>query len=61
MKREKPADEIIARALCRHAGNPEDIIHQGAPLWESYLPEAQAVLKSLEEHGFHLLGRTSKM
>jgi hypothetical protein len=59
--REEPIAEIIARALCRHAGNPENITHRGAPLWSSYLPEAQAVLMALEENGLHVLGSGSKM
>lgn len=61
MKREKPVEEIIARALCRHAGNPENATHRRAPLWTQYLPEAQAVVKALDESGFHILGPASKM
>lgn len=61
MNREKLPEEIIARALCRHAGNPENATHMRAPLWAQYLPEARAVLKALEENGFHVLGAEKKM
>jgi len=61
MAREKPVEEVIARALCRRAGNPENAPYRRAPLWMSYLPEAQAIMKALEENGFHVLGRASKM
>lgn len=36
--------ERAARALCRLEGNPEDIRFEGKPMWESYLPEVDAVL-----------------
>ena len=45
----KPRREIVARALCRLAGHPENITFEGKPMWESYLPEADAVLKALDE------------
>ena len=49
MKRPRPRREIVARTLCRLAGNPENTTYQGRPMWESYLPEADAVLKALDE------------
>lgn len=45
----KPRREIVARALCRHDGHPEDIKMGGRPMWESYLDQADAVLKALDE------------
>lgn len=36
--------ERAARALCRLAGNPEDTRFEGKPMWQSYLPEVDAVL-----------------
>jgi hypothetical protein len=47
MRKPKPARELAARALCRKAGNPEDSTFEGRPMWESYLPEADAVLKAI--------------
>lgn len=43
----KPTRELAARALCRHDGHPEDIKFEGKPMWESYLPAADAVLKAI--------------
>lgn len=43
----RPARELAARALCRKAGNPEDSTFEGRPMWESYLPEADAVLEAI--------------
>lgn len=43
-RRIKPPRERAARALCRLAGNPEDARFEGRPMWESYLPEVDAVL-----------------
>lgn len=43
----KPARELAARALCRVAGNPENTKFEGRPMWESYLPEADAVLEAI--------------
>lgn len=40
--------EIAARSLCRLDGHPEDIKFEGRPMWESYLPEADAVLAAVE-------------
>ena len=45
----KPALERAARALCRHAGNPENTQFEGRPMWQSYLPEATAVLEAIRE------------
>ena len=45
----KPLLERIARALCAHAGNPENTQFEGRPMWESYLPEARAVLEAIRE------------
>jgi hypothetical protein len=42
----KPPRELSARALCRLAGNPEDTKFEGRPMWESYLPEADAALSA---------------
>lgn len=39
--------ERAARALCRHAGNPEATMFEGRPMWESYLAEADYVLKAI--------------
>ena len=47
MRKTKSAREIAARALCRLAGNPEDATFEGRPMWESYLPEADAVLEAI--------------
>lgn len=46
-RKPRPARELAARALCRIAGHPEDTRFQGRPLWESFLPEAHAVLKAI--------------
>jgi len=40
----KPPLELAARALCRFHGVPEDTQFEGRPMWESYIPEARAVL-----------------
>jgi len=45
--KQKPARELAARALCRLDGHPEDIKFEGRPMWESYLPQADAVLEVL--------------
>lgn len=47
MKRSPPARELAARALCRLHGNPEDTMFEGRPMWESYLPEADAVIEAI--------------
>lgn len=48
-RKPKPPREKAARALCRMAGNPENTMFEGRPMWESYLPEADAVLKAVEQ------------
>lgn len=50
MRRPKPARELAARALCRHDGHPEDTMFEGKPMWESYLPAADAVLTAIDWH-----------
>lgn len=45
--RSKPARELAARALCRFDGHPEDTKFDGRPMWESYLPQADAVLAAV--------------
>lgn len=40
--------ERAARALCRHRRISETILLDGRPIWEMYLPEADAVLAALE-------------
>lgn len=46
-RKPKPARELAARALCRHDGHPEDTKFEGRPMWESYLPAADAVLAAI--------------
>lgn len=46
-RKPKPARELAARALCRHDGHPEDTQFEGKPMWESYLPAADAVLEAI--------------
>lgn len=46
-RKPKPARELAARALCRRAGLPEDISFEGRPMWESFLPDADAVLEAI--------------
>lgn len=45
--RPKPARELAARALCRQDGHPEDTTFEGKPMWESYLPAADAVREAI--------------
>lgn len=40
----KSARERAARALCRLARLPEDTKLEGKPMWQSFLPEVDAVL-----------------
>jgi len=40
----KSPRERAARALCRLALNPENTMHEGKPLWLSYLEEVDTVL-----------------
>ncbi|TXH26487.1 MAG: hypothetical protein E6Q99_04575 [Elusimicrobia bacterium] len=41
----KPPRERAARALCNLDGNIPDITFQGSPMWVSYLPQVDAVLR----------------
>lgn len=43
----KPVLERIARALCSHDGLPENTQFEGRPMWESFLPQAQAALSAI--------------
>lgn len=51
----KPEREIAARALCRHDGNPEETMFEGKPMWESYLPAADAALKAIGRGGAEII------
>lgn len=42
----KSPRERAARALCRLANNPEDTRYVGKPMWQSYLPDVDAVLEA---------------
>lgn len=44
MKRPKPPRERAARALARFNDVPENTQFEGRPMWESFLPEVDAVL-----------------
>lgn len=46
-RRPKPARELAARALCRCAGLPENITRDGKKMWETFLPDADAVLEAI--------------
>lgn len=39
--------ERAARALCTFDGHPENIRFEGAPMWQSYVPQARALLDSV--------------
>lgn len=43
--RPKPPRERAARALCNLDGHPPDITFEGAPMWVSYLPQVDTVLR----------------
>lgn len=45
-KNEKPPRERAARALCRLSDVPENTKFDGRPMWESFLPEVEAVLEA---------------
>jgi hypothetical protein len=47
MKKTKPIRERAARALCEFHGHPPDIKMDGQPMWMSYLPEVDAVLREV--------------
>jgi hypothetical protein len=42
--------EAAARALCRRSGLPENTRHDGKPMWQSFLPEAQAAIEAALPH-----------
>lgn len=46
MRRKPSARERAARALCKLDGHPPDIKLDGQPMWKSYLPEVDAVLRA---------------
>lgn len=48
-RKPKEPRELAARALRRFDGHPEDTKFEGRPMWESYLPQADAVLKALSK------------
>jgi len=37
------------KALCRLDGHPENIRFEGAPMWQSYMPQARAVLDAIRD------------
>jgi len=43
----KPPLELACRALCRFHRVPENTQFEGRPMWESYIPEARAVLEAV--------------
>ena len=46
MKRAQPPRERAARALARFNDVPENIPFENEPMWESFLPEVDAVLEA---------------
>lgn len=44
-----PPRERAARALCRLNDVPENTQFEGRPMWESFLPEVDAVLEAALE------------
>ncbi|KRA63087.1 hypothetical protein [Rhizobium sp. Root651] len=46
MKHPHPPRERAARALCRFNSVPEDTMFEQRPMWESFLPEVDAVLEA---------------
>jgi hypothetical protein len=48
LKKPQTGWEKAARALCRHAGHPENVLMNGRPMWMSYLAEAKAVLVAID-------------
>ena len=44
------AIEAAARALCRHAGHPENTKFEGQPIWQSFLQEAKAAIDAAIPH-----------
>lgn len=49
MKKAIPPRERAARALCRFHNLPENTKLDGWPMWESFLPEVDAVLEAALE------------
>lgn len=45
-KRLQPPRERAARALCRLNKLPENTMFEGRPMWESFLPQVDAVLEA---------------
>ena len=39
--------ERAARALCKFDGHAENIRFEGAPMWQSYVPQARALLGAI--------------
>ena len=39
--------ERAARALCKFDGHAENIKFEGAPMWQSYVPQARALLAAV--------------
>lgn len=46
MTKQQSPRERAARRLCRVAGNPEETRFEGRPMWQSYLPEVDEVLRA---------------
>jgi len=42
-----PPRELAARAICKARKLPENVTIDGAPLWERFLLEADAVLEAI--------------
>lgn len=40
--------EKAARALCKFDGHAENIKFEGAPMWQSYVQQARALLDSVQ-------------
>ena len=47
MRKPKPVRERAARALCELHNLAADTKMDGAPMWQSYLPEVDAVLQAV--------------
>jgi len=43
----QPHRELAARAICKVRKLPENVTFDGAPLWQRFLPEADAVLEAI--------------
>lgn len=42
-----PHRELAARAICKTRKLPENVMLDGVPLWQRFLPEADAVLEAI--------------